>query len=825
MDGFDDELSDGSSSFQKDEPPTLDETIFDLNLFNMFLNYMKSQQAAGNLMFLKSARKFRLLNEPRQVVVLEATKIVMNYFVSYAPYPVTVSDDLKKKLTEISLDPSAELALNKDTFSVAFGEVYNCVVPHFRNWISTEEWRDAVPFHRLPPPAFNVVLTSGTLRVLFNKFLKSQLDRDSDGSAAHAYHLWKFCLIVNDFREGKYTHDSHLDSKKKKRKGESEGSDAASEKSKDEDKPQKAETPEEYAKRIYKKYKHQISLPYDKTMPHAVFIVRALDHVIEEFDKSALFARWISMKQYQGVDYQAKIVHQSLNSDGFAEPPSLAAALCSSILPAFLTLLQGTEQGLNVDFLAQILMFHQKFKHLDHDSQTSSSNSSSESSSSGKTRKDMIEDAKRIYSKFLEKGEMYCDPGLVEEVRNLLTKNGGKGCTPQMFRKVGTFIYHRSERTWCREARAANDWVNKSYDNHSRNTRAIEEEFSLKNLPENFDLQIVPSLDDIYGNPELYKDYIDYVDEHTEKLFTKFLVPFREYFSTPIHARKGALDKILAAFKDASVQFPVLQEASKVITKEVSSRERVSDTIVYNLIGIVARCGASVFYKKWLIEHSMAWKTAHWSSLPTAKLSDISMLMGMSAVETQIEEEALKGKSGFSRYLAKRQVKKQSIANVRAAASSSGTNTQPQEAPKSMLDMLGGAGMNKSFEDKSTAFFIPSIYNTFSSLYLRKLFERVYLETALNTTEMSMWEAFFEFYKKYVSMSNDELCDAQDNMRKDINELCDKFKALIPNYEAVKEKAKKSKIIFPHFFRPVEMEIYGKLHADYEAFLRKNGWK
>jgi len=824
MDGFDDELSDGSSSFQKDEPPTLDETIFDNTLFGMFLNYMKSQQAVGNLMFLKAARKFRLLNEPRQIVVSEATKLVMNYFVSYAPYPVTASEDVKKKLTEISIDPSAELALNKDTFSVAFGEVYNAVVPHFRNWISTEEWRDAIPFHRLPPPGFNVVLTSSSLRVLFNKFLKAQLDRDSDGSAAHAYHLWKFCLIANDFREGKYNHESHLDSKKKKRKGEAEGSDAASEKSKDEDKPQKAETPEEYAKRIYKKYKHQISLPYDKTMPHAVFIVRALDRVIEEFDKSALFSRWINLKQYQGVDYQAKVVHQTLTAEGYAEPPTLAAALCSSILPAFLAILQGTEQGLNVDFLAQILMFHQKFKHFDPDSQTSSSNSSSESSGSGKSRKDMIDEAKRIFSKFLEKGEMYCDPGLVEEVRNLINKNGGKGCNPSMFRKTGTFIYQRSEHTWCREARATYEWVNKSYDNQSKNTRAVEEEFSMKNLPEKFDLQIVPSLDDIYGNPDLFKDYIAFVDENTDKLFSKFLVPFKEYFSTPIHARKPALDKILTVFKEASVPFPVLAKASDVITKEVTSRERVSDTIVYNLVGVVARTGATIFYKRWLVEHSMVWKTAQWSSLPVAKLSDLTMLMGMSAVETQIEEAALKGKTGFSRYLAKRQLKKQSVANVRAATASSAAN-KPQEAPKGFLDMLGGTEMNKSFEDKSTAFFIPSIYNTFSSLYLRKLFERVYLETALNTTEMSMWEAFFEFYKKYVSMSNEELCDAQDNMRKDIIDLCDKYKALIPNSDAVKDKAKKVKIVFPHFFRPVEMEIYGKIHADYEAFLRKNGWK
>ena len=61
--------------------------------------------------------------------------------------------------------------------------------------------------------------------------------------------------------------------------------------------------PEEYAKRLYKKYKHHISLPYDGTISYSVFIVRALDQTIEEFDKSAFFNRWIDLKPYQGVDY------------------------------------------------------------------------------------------------------------------------------------------------------------------------------------------------------------------------------------------------------------------------------------------------------------------------------------------------------------------------------------------------------------------------------------------------------------------------------------------------------------------------------------------
>ena len=118
---------------------------------------------------------------------------------------------------------------------------------------------------------------------------------------------------------------------------------------------------EEYAKLLYNKYKHQISLPYDRSMPFSVFVIRALDHVVEEFDKSVLFERWISLKQFQGVDYQSKIVHQSLTPEGYSEPPTLAAAITSSIFPSYEALLQGKEAGMDLEFLIDILKFHRKF--------------------------------------------------------------------------------------------------------------------------------------------------------------------------------------------------------------------------------------------------------------------------------------------------------------------------------------------------------------------------------------------------------------------------------------------------------------------------------
>jgi len=821
-DEFSDTSFDESGFSSKDEPPTLDETLFDIRLYGMFLNYMKSQQAAQNLQFIKQARLLRLYNAPREVFVAQAAKMIWTFFAECAPMPVTVSGEVKKKVQELALDPDAEVTIDKESFSVAFGEVYNNVVPHFRNWVSTNEWRDAIPFHRLAPPTFNIVLTSGTLRVLFNKYIKAQLDHDGDGSVAHAFHLWKFCIIANDFRDGKYSHSSHIDGKKKKKKDDEE------EKSEDGDKEGEKEevNPEEYAKRLYKKYKHQVSLPYDGSIPYAVYIVRVLDHAIEEFDKSALFARWVSLKQYQGVDYQAKVVHQTLTADGFVEPPTLAAALTSSMLPFFLVMLRGTEPGLNIEFMVDVMKFRKKYDSFDK-----SSGGSTGSASTDTSRKSMVEEARRMYSKYLESGEMYCDPGLVEEVHNAISKSGGKAVTATLFRKCGAFIYHRSEHSWARQARATIVWTNKSYDNRSKGARALEEEFAFSVLPQGIDLQFVPSLDDVLACSELMWDYAGFVPKELNDDFAKYRAAYEEYFVAPVHQRKPLQEKVAAAYGViADKHLPDLKPIHRFFAKEASQRDRLTDSVFSFLSNSIIRAVARKYFSRWIVEHSMKWKTVSWSPVPTVTFSDMTDLFSMNAIEKKIEEEALKGKSGLSKFLAKRQVKKQAIANVRTApAKDLSANSNTVFTTKGAGDMLAfgdlkGASELKADSGESTLL-VPTISETLSSTYLRKLFETMYLSSVISASDMTFWEVLCKFYTKYSVKDDDKLIEAQDEMRGEIEKIVDKYQALFKNAGEVKERAKTLKIIFPQFFRLYEEEIYGHHHEEYEKVLRSKGWK
>jgi len=802
----------------RDEPPTLDETLYDISLFLLFMNYMKSQQAAPMLQFLKQARLYKMLNASRAVSSQFALKIIWNFFLECSPMKVTVSAGVAKKLKEIAFDPDAEVSLDKDTFSVAFGEVYNSVVPHFRGWIATGEWREAVPFHRIAPPSFNIVLTSATLRVLFNKFLKSKIDDDSDGAVAHAFHLWKFCIIANDFRDGKYSHSSHLDSKKKKKD--------APEPEKPEEGAGGEEDPEEYAKRLYKKYKHQVSLPYDGSIPYSVYIIRALDHAIEEFDKSALFASWTALKQYQGVDYQAKVIHQTLAEDGFAEPPTLAGAMSSSMLPFFLVMMKGTENGLNLEFLVDTLKFHRTYEVMDQ----AGSSSQTRSGSSSTSHKEMADEAQRIFSKYLDSGQMYCDPRLVEEVRTIVGK-GSKAVKSNLFRKCGAFIYQRSEHTWAREARATFAWANKSYDNRSRAARAVEEEFAMSQLPEGIDLQVVPTIDDTLASAALMKDYGDFCGKEINDAFQHFREGYEGYFKAPVHQRKPFLAQIITAYREITNLFPELNPTLQMLDKETSSRERITDSVLQFALAAILLNVAKKYYSRWLVEHSLVWKKEAWTPVPSIMYSDLTTAYGMAGIERKISEEALKGKSGLARFLAKRTVKKQSVANLRTApAKQVESNSKTVLSTKSAGDALAFGDIKGVSEQKNeimdqNILVVPSITDTLSSTYLRKFFESTYLATSLSATAMNLWEALTIFFNKYSAMNDEELIESQGDMLKEIGAICDKFKALLKDAPAIKERAEKLKFIFPHFFRKYEIELYTPQHTEFEKTLRARGWK
>jgi len=845
MSSYDDDFSEASfdeSAFNKDEPPTLDETLFDISLYSLFNNFMMSQQASYDLLFIKQSRLLRLFNAPRSIFLPQAIKMIWTFFSECAPMPVqSVSPEVKKKLQELTFDPDQEATLDKDSFSVAFGEVYNAVVPHFHEWIATGEWRDAIPFHRLPPPTFNVVLTSRTLRFLFNKHIKPL--RKGDDKASHFYRLWKFCVIANDFRDGKFTHS--LEGRKKSKKTKTESADGDTSDSGDLMSPvlepaDKIPAQEDYANRIREKYHKDLTLPFKKVEPCSLYIIRSLNQAIEEFDKSEVFYSWLKLKQYQSVDYQAKVVHQTLTKDGYVEPPTLAAGLTSSILPFFLVMMNGIEAGHNLEFLVDVLKFRHRFDFEKDRSTTSASSSTSTSAQTATDHKEMVEEARRIFAKYLEKGDMYCDPHLVEEVRSVINSRGGKGVTCTTFRKCGAFIYQRSEHSWARQARATILWTNKSYDNRCTAARAVEEEFSLSVLPEGIDLQIVPTVDDTLANQELVRDFAKFVGEEIYSAFMRYRAAFEEYTKTPAAKRKPVLDNLCKALGDVAALFPTLQPLHQLVVREASQRERLADSLFPFVSSSVVRTITKKTYPEWLVKNSMSWKTIPWSPVQTILYSDMTGAYDLTSVEKKIKEAALKGKSGIARLLAKRAVKKQSIANVRSTHGAakpigelstnvfSSTDSDllafatPQENPVFKIEgVTTGEGVKRD-ED---IFTVPPIADTLSSSYLRVKFGALTLHSVLSVSEFALWNALTHFFNKYSSTDDEKMESAQSEMKKDIDQICDDHNSILPNAIQLKQRAKKQKVLSPQFFRSSEIELYSKHYKAFEHTLHEKGWK
>jgi len=215
--------------------------------------------------------------------------------------------------------------------------------------------------------------------------------------------------------------------------------------------------------------------------------------------------------------------------------------------------------------------------------------------------------------------------------------------------------------------------------------------------------------------------------------------------------------------------------------------------------------------------------------------SDLSMVYGMGTIEKMIEEEALKGKSGFSKMMAKRQVKKQSAANLRVASSRDFAGpSKTVFATGTALEMMsfgkdfakcGGA---KDFDTTPVDYFVlnvPSLAEILSSSFLRQYFENSFLGTVLSAAEITLYEALTEFYAKYSAMDSDKLMESQDDMKKQIETICDRFCSMLKNAEETKERAQKQKVILPNFFKPNEMELYADAHEAFAKALREKGWK
>jgi len=318
-----------------------------------------------------------------------------------------------------------------------------------------------------------------------------------------------------------------------------------------------------------------------------------------------------------------------------------------------------------------------------------------------------------------------------------------------------------------------------------------------------------------------------------------------EYFKAPEDQKKPIMEKIGKHFGDMAELFPKLKPIHQFYMKELSEREHLADSVFAFLTFSMIQTVAKNTYSDWLIQHSVAWKTISWTPVVNITFSDLTTVYSMNTVEHKIEQAALKGKSGLARLIAKRHVKKQTVSNLRTNQGQQVTELSKTvfstEATSDMLDFAAVKDNNPLFkvegvttpssgsESAASAakgvIVVPTIQETLSSSYLRSLFEGLTLRAVLEANVLELWNALNQFFVKYSNTEDEKMDACQSEMKKEIEQICDKYSTLLSNSSQIKQRAKKQKTVYPQFFRSYEIELFGKQYPSFEGALHEKGWK
>jgi len=117
---------------------------------------------------------------------------------------------------------------------------------------------------------------------------------------------------------------------------------------------------------------------------------------------------------------------------------------------------------------------------------------------------------------------------------------------------------------------------------------------------------------------------------------------------------------------------------------------------------------------------------------------------------------------------------------------------------------------------------IPTLSDTLVCARLRRHFYTTFLESRLGNDEKKLWTALSEFQEAYQSLSDEEVCQRQKDIR-DAAMTILKNNSSIPDRDNLMDIIEKEKYnVSSKFFLGVEMKIYQDLHKSYQSFLESN---
>ena len=613
-------------------PPTFEECVFQPQLFLGFMSYLGKLKANENLLFIKYAALFSLLNRPVPEKYAVACRIIWSFIGEGCTCPVNISADTRNKLGPFMWRDDGFTLMKDDMFDEAVNEIKMLLTPMFNTWLETNEWQ-SIPFFHTPPPSISVILRLPSVRDSFVSFLDERRKEPyADKAAAELdYNMFQMCIKLNDVL--KQTKAEGVSAKENERKARHFF------------KAQKAEMQSIPVLKSMKVPKHQHKKKTHESDPEAAshspahsplhspaagspgdddslseqdhqscvgFLGEALENLSVELMSKECYEQFVERKNWNFIDIQRASLHQTIDKDGYAEIPTLAAILHSPTYgPLIMECLKGTEKRDQLAFLLDAQEFYSKFHH--------------KSKLTLQDRKEMETEAARIYEQYFSGSDLEVPKRVKTEMMKII--HSASRVTPTIFQIAGSWIFNRIENSWIREANSLTLWADHDFDNRSPEVQEMNELYNISHVTENptiagENLGLVPHPDDILGNPQLFESFHKFVPstKMTRAIFG-LISGSKEVLTCPKDSRKAKFEELFEYMEVIAKENETMKPALEEIRQHYAELgESLNPLVFWRPAFGVTKGLMRKAYSFWVSRCKSAYKSGEWKPVEALTL-------------------------------------------------------------------------------------------------------------------------------------------------------------------------------------------------------------
>jgi len=291
-----------------------------------------------------------------------------------------------------------------------------------------------------------------------------------------------------------------------------------------------------------------------------------------------------------------------------------------------------------------------------------------------------------------------------------------------------------------------------------------------------------------------------------------------------------------------ATKFKELEIYYKVLSKVLSGRKAICDSPFSIWLRAITDVLISKYYRDWVDKRYGFWSKEHWNPAREAFFSRLSISYSAGDASNKGTTEQKRGFSLFSRK--KKAPASQSSKTVLLVppkdSSSSALSSPPMTTLNSSRSRMSSSPMAADVGDSANSDLsdlddsasvvstlmppVPTVLETLSSAYLRRLITTHYLGNHLLDDEKAIWKTLCAYFDKYQPLSDADIESSQDEMRAAALDILDKYESFMMKGYFLRSHIQKKGLITPYFFRDEEVNLLRMYYAGYEISLRQKGW-